>query len=65
MSRNPTDCLVEGWNPGTSAVASNGGWNRREEHKDNNNGPEICWDYDGLVQPLGLTELSEEEKEVM
>ena len=64
LYRNPSDHLVEGWNPNTSSVASNGAWNRRDDHKDGSNGPEICWDHEGSIQPLGLMEPSEEEMEV-
>ncbi|MCJ1478111.1 hypothetical protein MMC13_006787 [Lambiella insularis] len=61
--KNASEHLVEGWNPGNSPAASNGSWNRRDEHKDAISGPEICWDYEGSIQPLGLSELSDEEKE--
>lgn len=64
LSKNTSEHLIEGWNPGTSLAATNGAWNRRDEHKDAISGPDICWDYDGSTQPLGLLELSEEEKEV-
>lgn len=62
--KNAAEHLVEGWNPGNSPAANNGVWNRRDEHKDAVSGPEICWDYEGSIQPLGLSELSDEEKEV-
>jgi len=39
-------------------------WARREEAKENGNGPDICWDRGGGIEPLGLTDLTEEEKEV-
>ena len=61
LYKDPSEHLVEGWNPGSANSASNGAWNRRD---DGNSGPEICWDYEGSVQPLGLVDLSEEEKEV-
>ncbi|MCJ1378658.1 hypothetical protein MMC17_001757 [Xylographa soralifera] len=64
LYKNPSEHLVEGWHPNTSSVASNGAWNRRDDHKDGSNGPEICWDHEGTIQPLGLTEPSEEEKEL-
>ncbi|MCJ1392598.1 hypothetical protein MMC18_005468 [Xylographa bjoerkii] len=63
LYKNPSEHLIEGWNPNTSSGASNGAWNRRDDHKDGSNGPEICWDYEGSIQPLGLMEFSEEEKE--
>ena len=64
LYKNPSEHFVEGWNPGSANSTTNGAWNRRDDHKDGNSGPEICWDYEGSVQPLGLVDLSEEEKEV-
>ncbi|MCJ1400360.1 hypothetical protein MMC11_003565 [Xylographa trunciseda] len=64
LFKSPSEHLIEGWNPNTSTAASNGAWNRRDDHKDGSNGPEICWDYEGSIQPLGLLDVSEEEKEL-
>jgi len=36
----------------------------RNELKDNGTGPDICWDRGGGIEPLGLVDLTEEEKEV-
>lgn len=63
-NRNISDLFVDGWNPGTLNSTTHELWNRRDEFKDINHGPEICWDYDGSTLPLGLIELSEEEREV-
>jgi PERQ amino acid-rich with GYF domain-containing protein len=60
---NLSDLYVDGWNPNTTNGTSNGGWGKRDDHKDAT-GPEICWDHEGSVQPLALAELTEEEKEV-
>lgn len=54
--------FVDGWTPGLNGT-SNGGWGKRDDHKDSN-GPEICWDHSGSVQPLALADMTEEEKEV-
>jgi PERQ amino acid-rich with GYF domain-containing protein len=62
-TKSLADVLTEGWSPGTIGTSSNGGWSRRDEQKDHT-GPEICWDHDGTVQPLGLIDMTEEEKEV-
>ena len=58
------DVLTEGWNPGNAQSGSNGNWGRRDEAKDGPTGADICWDSNGSVQPLGLVEMGEEEKEV-
>ena len=57
------DALTEGWTPGTQSVASRD-WGRKDESRDSQHNPEICWDFEGSVQPLGLVERGEEEKEV-
>ena len=55
--------LTEGWSPGASNPTVNG-WGRREETKEGQASAEVCWDYDGMVQPLGLIPFGDEEKEV-
>jgi len=62
--KNAAEHLIEGWNPSAISSAGNGTWNRRDDYKDGNNGPEICWDHEGSIEPLGLIDMSEEEKEV-
>lgn len=59
---NINDLLVDGWTPESTNGASNGGWGKRDDHKDA--GPEICWDHEGAVHPLALIEVTEEELEV-
>lgn len=56
------DLFVDGWTPNINGT-SNGGWGRRDDHKDAT-GPEICWDHNGSVQPLALIDMTEEEKGV-
>ena len=53
-----------GWNPGDANAISNGAWSKKDDHKDSGAGPEVCWDYEGRVVPLGLVDITEEEKEV-
>lgn len=64
LYKNASEHLLEGWNPSAPSSAANGTWNRRGDYKDGNSGPEICWDHEGSIQPLGLIDMSEEEKEV-
>ncbi|KAL8637180.1 MAG: hypothetical protein Q9228_005524, partial [Teloschistes exilis] len=59
-----SDLYVDGWNPMPSRGMTNGGWSRKDEPEDNANGPEICWDHNGSVLPLGLSEMTEQEREV-
>lgn len=43
---------------------SHGGWGKRDDHKEQSTGAEICWDHEGTVQPLSLIEMNDEEKQV-
>ena len=63
-NKHLSDLLIGTWNTGIPNPSSNGTWNRLDEFKENNNGPEVCWDYDGSVQPLGLIDMTDEEREV-
>lgn len=60
---NIEDLFVDGWDPRSTNGTSSGGWNRSEDRKDSH-GPDVCWDYEGAVQPIGLIPLTEDEKEV-
>ena len=56
--------LTEGWTPGNPAGNARVDWARRDEVRDSQNNPDICWNFDGVIQPLALIEMSEDEKEV-
>ncbi|KAK2848551.1 hypothetical protein FQN49_005611 [Arthroderma sp. PD_2] len=52
------------WNP-RERPPTNGNWGKQDDSKDNNAvGPEVCWDHKGQSEPLGLMDMSEEEKEL-
>lgn len=56
---------MPGWEPGAANGLSAGAWNRKDDQsKDHAPGPEVCWDKDGATAPLGLLDMSEDEKEV-
>lgn len=63
-SMHVSDLYEEGWSSLLTDGMPNGGWARKDELKDGPPGPEICWDHDGKVQPLGLTNMTEEERAV-
>lgn len=60
---NIEDLFVDGWDPKSSNGTARGSWNSSEDRKDIQ-GPEICWDYEGGVQPIGLQAMTEDEREV-
>jgi PERQ amino acid-rich with GYF domain-containing protein len=52
---------------GENGVTNGGGgakWARREDSKENGVGVDICWDRGGGIEPLGLVEMTDEEREV-
>lgn len=55
---------VGGWQPDISNGATSAGWGRTEQSRDGQPGPDICWDRDGTVEPLGLGDMDDEEREV-
>lgn len=65
-NKKVTDIFMASWNPldANSPANGSGAWGKRDDHKDNSLGPEICWDHGGQVEPLGLISLNDEEKEV-
>ena len=56
---------VGAWEPNISNGTSNAAWGRREDPgRESQTGVDICWDRDGSIHPLGLMDMTEEEKEV-
>lgn len=65
LGKNVADLFVGGWTPGGLGLGSGPTWNKREDNaKENGPNVDICWEAGGDVVPLGLTELTEQEKEV-
>ncbi|KAL8784349.1 MAG: hypothetical protein Q9213_004000 [Squamulea squamosa] len=58
-----SDLYVDGWHPSSTNGLTNGGWSRKDELKDGSAGPEMCWDHEGKVQPLALSDMTDQEKE--
>lgn len=73
LGRNLADYFVADWDPHVATPTANGAWGKRDDqrnnhphphHKDNHSGPEVCWDHGGQMEPLGLTGMTDDEKEV-
>lgn len=58
-----SDLYVDGWSPEGVNGSNHGGWGRREDREPT--GPEICWDHDGSVLPMGLIDMTDEERAVI
>ncbi|RFU29861.1 hypothetical protein B7463_g6465, partial [Scytalidium lignicola] len=51
------------WDPGHSNGANGRGWGKTNDSRETH-GPEVCWDQNGTVQPIGLEEMSALEKSI-
>lgn len=56
--------FVADWDPHAVTAPVNGMWGKRDDHKNTSAGPEVCWDHGGQVDPLGLMDMTDDEKEV-
>jgi len=64
LGKNVADYFVADWNPHQETPSVNGASGKREDQKDMPTGPEVCWDHGGQVEPLGLIDMTDDEKEV-
>ncbi|KAL9000465.1 MAG: hypothetical protein Q9169_000982 [Polycauliona sp. 2 TL-2023] len=62
-STNISNLYVDGWHPSSVNGMTNGGWSRKDELKDGSAGSEMCWDHEGKVHPLALSDMTDQEKE--
>lgn len=63
LSDGLSDLFVGGWHPDMTNGAS-AGWARNEHSRDNQPGPDVCWERDGMAEPLGLVDMDDDEREV-
>ncbi|KAF3388936.1 GYF domain-containing protein mpd2 [Penicillium rolfsii] len=63
LNKHVEDYFVADWDPHTVSTPMNGAWGKRDDHK-TSAGPEVCWDHGGQAEPLGLTDMSDGEKEL-
>ncbi|KAI7977076.1 hypothetical protein EIK77_005281 [Talaromyces pinophilus] len=64
LGKNMGDHFLASWNPLDDTGATNGAWAKKEDQKDSPPGPEVCWDPVGHYEPLGLIDMTEEEREL-
>ena len=55
---------IGGWQPNGQNGAPAAGWGRNDASREQPPGPDVCWDDDGTYEPLALTEMDDEEREV-
>lgn len=63
LGKNVEEYFVADWDPHMVSAPANGAWGKRDDHK-SSAGPEVCWDHGGQAEPLGLSDMSDGEKEV-
>jgi PERQ amino acid-rich with GYF domain-containing protein len=60
-----SDLYAGAWEPNVSNGTSGASWGRRDDHsREGQSGVDLCWDRDGGILPLALTEMTDDEKEV-
>lgn len=64
LGKSVADYFVADWTPHVEASALNGAWEKRDDPKDAPSGPEVCWDHGGHSEPLGLADMTDDEREV-
>lgn len=64
LSEGLSNLYVGGWQPESANGGGSASWGRSDNARDVQPGPDICWEKDGNTEPLGLTEMDDEEKEV-
>jgi PERQ amino acid-rich with GYF domain-containing protein len=53
------------WEPHATNGVSGASWGRNhDQSRDSQSGVDQCWDRDGSIEPLGLRDLTDEEREV-
>ncbi|KAI9838816.1 MAG: hypothetical protein M1837_002309 [Sclerophora amabilis] len=63
LGKDVAGLVMGDWSLGSGDDPNNWPWNRKEDKESHGNGPDICWDPTGSVVPLGLIEMSDEERE--
>lgn len=60
-NRDVASLFAANWNPNSNGTNGRG-WGVHDSR--DSNGPDICWDANGSVHPIGLDEMTESEKEI-
>lgn len=65
MKEGLSHLYMGSWEPHATNGASAASWARKDDQaREAQTGVDQCWDKDGSIQPLHLTDLTEDEKEV-
>jgi hypothetical protein len=58
-----SELYAGGWEPNNSNGVSGASWGRRDEQRDSH-GADLCWDREGHMAPMGLHDMTDEERDV-
>jgi hypothetical protein len=67
LSDGLSDLYMGGWEPHATNGSSSASWGRKDDHgreREAPSGVDQCWDRDGSILPLSLTDMTDDEKEV-
>ena len=65
LDQNLTSLFTGGWNPREPREPNPSAWGRKDDAKDlTAPGPEVCWNHNAVLEPLALTEMGDQEREV-
>ncbi|PVH99704.1 hypothetical protein DM02DRAFT_614780 [Periconia macrospinosa] len=65
INQGLSDLYVGSWEPNVPNGTSGASWGRKDDHgRDGASGVDLCWDKDGNIVPLSLTDMTDEEREV-
>lgn len=62
-----SDLYMGAWEPQATNGASSASWGRKDDHggaREAPSGVDQCWDRDGSILPLSLTDMTDDEREV-
>ncbi|KAH7562869.1 hypothetical protein BM1_02389 [Bipolaris maydis] len=67
LSDGLSDLYMGVWEPHATNGASGASWGRKDDHgggREAPSGVDQCWDKDGSILPLSLTDMTDEEREI-
>lgn len=67
LNHGLSDLYMGAWEPHATNGAASASWGRKDDHgggREAPSGVDQCWDKDGAILPLSLTDMTDDEREV-
>lgn len=61
-NRDVSGLFADNWDPGNANGSNGRGWGNHDGR--DNHGPDVCWESNGSVHPIGLEDMTESERSV-